>query len=70
VVADAVWYAMYEWETELSVTEFGIGISGSAEGKSEGSALDGLLLEDVSVLFAEYGSSAVLLPLGLPQMCS
>jgi hypothetical protein len=52
VIPDIVWYAVYKWETELSVTEFGIGISGSAEGKSEGSALDGLLLEDVSVLFA------------------
>jgi hypothetical protein len=52
VVTDIVRYAVYKWETELGVTEFGIGIGGSAEGKSEGSALDRLLLEDVSVLFA------------------
>jgi hypothetical protein len=44
VVADIVWYTTNKGEAELSICEFGIGIRGFGERKSEGSALYRLLL--------------------------
>jgi hypothetical protein len=45
VVADAVWYTVYEGEAQVGVAELGIGVRGFGEGEGQGAALNRLLVE-------------------------